>query len=422
MSEILRKRYDFLVSAPTRSDQPASEILDYVGELIDLSADLGHTRGAELAIEHCDRLKATGSLAAEEIPILHYFEANAWSVLWLMGTGSMADMWLWKDVAFENQIRRLRQARRSPAFRLLDSVRRSEILTNLANCLDTLGRFVEAIEIYDEALDICPDHGMARGNLGICLAHYGYMLLGLDHQAGCCSPSVFFVRAWTNLGGALNSQLDPKARAGFEAEWRRLDDIVRGPESEDTTMLDGDVPGETEEEKNYWEWCLFHRLCLNPLNDLDLYGDAAIDILLLPPVTDHTDRGTYVLDLFNEIKQDYATARFMLYEALNAKVPHFSDHNVALVNTLSYAAYSLPIEKARIAFRMAYSLFDKMAFLVSGYLDLKIRPERVNFRKLWFENEEQKNALKPYFDAPREPPPPRLIRAEQRSKRCGRRA
>jgi hypothetical protein len=199
------------------------------------------------------------------------------------------------------------------------------------------------------------------------------------------------------LGAALNTHLDPESAASFEAEWRRLDHLIRLPETAGSITLDGDTPGKSKKEKHYWDWCLVHRLCLNSLNDLDVYGEAATDILLLPPVIDESGRGAYVLNLFNEIKQGYVTARFMLYDGMTSKTPHFADHNVALVNTLSYAAHSLCLEKVRIAFRMAYSMFDKMAFLVNAYLELGIRPHRVNFRRLWFENEDQRNDVKPLF-------------------------
>ncbi|MDX5595492.1 LA2681 family HEPN domain-containing protein [Pseudovibrio sp. SPO723] len=40
---------------------------------------------------------------------------------------------------------------------------------------------------------------------------------------------------------------------------------------------------------------------------------------------------------------------------------HFSDKDVALYNTLDYPSYALAVEKARLAYRMEYSLFDKIA-------------------------------------------------------------
>jgi hypothetical protein len=56
---------------------------------------------------------------------------------------------------------------------------------------------------------------------------------------------------------------------------------------------------------------------------------------------------------------------------------------VRLYNTLDYPAYSLSVEKTRAAFRLAYSLFDKVAFFLNDYLQLGIDPGQVSFRGLW---------------------------------------
>ncbi len=80
---------------------------------------------------------------------------------------------------------------------------------------------------------------------------------------------------------------------------------------------------------------------------------------------------------FNQMKQEYASARWLLYEGLQEDRVHFSDHDVRLCNTLDYSCHSLTVEKTKIAFRMAYSLFDKIAFFLNGY-----RVEQERFRKM----------------------------------------
>jgi hypothetical protein len=69
------------------------------------------------------------------------------------------------------------------------------------------------------------------------------------------------------------------------------------------------------------------------------------------------------------------------------KVPHFSDKGVLLIDTLDCPAYSLAAEKVRLAFRAAYSIFDKIAFFLNAYLGLGIEPGQVVFRTLWYERD-----------------------------------
>jgi hypothetical protein len=85
----------------------------------------------------------------------------------------------------------------------------------------------------------------------------------------------------------------------------------------------------------------------------------------------------------------------LLYEGLTTKTTHFADRDVTLVDTLDFSAHSLCLEKTRLAFRTAYSILDKLAFLLNTYLALGVRPEKVNFRKLWHRNEDPRRGLKP---------------------------
>jgi len=90
-----------------------------------------------------------------------------------------------------------------------------------------------------------------------------------------------------------------------------------------------------------------------------------------------------VIGFFNQMKQEYASARFMLYEGLNSTRLHFSDRGVRLFDTLDYPAHSLATERVRAAYRIAYSLLDKVAFLVDHYWRLGKIADRINFKNVW---------------------------------------
>lgn len=70
----------------------------------------------------------------------------------------------------------LRRALGSPAFESLHVVRRCQILTNLANQLDTAGRFVESRQLWGRALSLQPVFWMARANRARGLMHYAHAL------------------------------------------------------------------------------------------------------------------------------------------------------------------------------------------------------------------------------------------------------
>jgi len=163
----------------------------------------------------------------------------------------------------------------------------------------------------------------------------------------------------------------------------------------------GDV-GRLKTERTYRRWCLEHRLFLCPLNDLGRHLAAVIDDLILPPLTEGLNERPDghlpppIVGFFSQMKQEYASARFMLFEGISSTQVHFSDRRVALTDTLDYPLYSLASERVRTAFRIAYSLLDKVAFLVDRYWNLGKRPDRVSFKNVWMV--ENKARLLPQFE------------------------
>jgi hypothetical protein len=78
-------------------------------------------------------------------------------------------------------------------------------------------------------------------------------------------------------------------------------------------------------------------------------------------------------------------------------VPHFSDRDVFLLTTEPRPSLSLAVEKVKTAYRVAYSIFDKVGFFINSYMELGIPEERVSFRRLW-RTDEKKPVLRKEFD------------------------
>ncbi len=54
------------------------------------------------------------------------------------------------------------------------------------------------------------------------------------------------------------------------------------------------------------------------------------------------------------------------------------------MDTLDYAVYSYSSEKIKIAYRVCYSVLDKIGYLLNEYLDLRIKSEKVTYRRIWY--------------------------------------
>ena len=127
-------------------------------------------------------------------------------------------------------------------------------------------------------------------------------------------------------------------------------------------------------EVSYRKWCLANHLFLNTLNDLPELNEAFMqDILQITSITTTIEQEDppFVFEMFNQIKEEYIYARYLLYEVINpiGKV-HLADKETHLEDTLNYSSYSIRIEKLKTAYRTLYSIFDRIAFLLNAYLKL----------------------------------------------------
>jgi LA2681-like HEPN len=86
---------------------------------------------------------------------------------------------------------------------------------------------------------------------------------------------------------------------------------------------------------------------------------------------------------FDQMKQEYVSARWLLYEGLTSKIPHFSDRDVLLGATDPRPSLSLAVEKVKSAYRTSYAIFDKIGFFLASYMKLGIPEKQITFRTLW---------------------------------------
>ncbi len=350
--------------------------LRLLGNLIDSSTELGKLDGLEKAF----RLAATISpdqVNAQQAFSLDYFVANAWSALGTLKRQETGQLLRWQNPEAEKEIFHLRRALSHDS--VTDKAILCPTLTNLGNALSHVGRHVEAIEYWDKALDLAPTFPMARGNRGIGLFRCAM------HVESERDRHALLRQAWLDLEAARGGA-ERHARPFFGDVLARIGKMA-SPPCLNGAFDPGSFPADcSEAERQYRTWCLERRLFLNPLNELGTHPVAASDTLHVPTMVVPLDADMRHLGLMNQLKQEYASARFFLYDGINGKGPHFSDKGVRLVNTLDYPSYSLAVEKAKAAFRMAYSILDKIGFFLNDYLGMKIARHEVSFRSIWFRN------------------------------------
>ncbi|MGB6009494.1 LA2681 family HEPN domain-containing protein [Castellaniella sp.] len=363
-----------------------AEALAHISELIDNSHDASFERGAKRALYLLDELSKR-KLAEKDSVLVEYFRANAWAAR--SHIVNTRQSWTWEAPERQAELLALSRASNHPGFTSLNKIRRCQILTNHANLLNLVGRSIDAVAVWDSALHIIPNFAMARGNRGNGLITYAGMVAD-DHARAILALHAFDSLHAATAKDALYDSVDSQAALSyFTNRATELTYAVNIDEVRKLQNLDRGNEGQSKAERAYRRWCLAHRLFLSPLNDLGPHLAAATDSLMLPPLIERFgDRPNEhlpppIIGLFNQMKQEYVSARFTLFEGMSSEQVHFSDRDVALMDTLDYPLYSLASERVRTAFRVAYSLLDKVAFLVDRYWNLGKVPGRVSFKNVW---------------------------------------
>jgi tetratricopeptide (TPR) repeat protein len=268
-----------------------------------------------------------------------------------------------------------------------------QIYVNLANCLDKKGRVIDALDYYEEVLKLKPNFAMALGNKGRVLADYS--IISGEYQ------SAFLREAYYLISQALKLRVLPVSTCQyFEELLKYIDSLFSDKE---TLKNPPKYPGYTIQsgskiEESLIKFCLKNKLYLNICNFCQKCNVAIGDSLYIkemrtPLGKDFSD------DIFlklsghlNQIKQDFITARFLLflsrYKELNLK---FVDKHVKIIDTLDYRMYNIYIELAKTSFRVFYDVLDKIAYFINDYLNLSVPDEKISFSKIWYCNIKKEN-------------------------------
>jgi hypothetical protein len=360
-----------------------AEQIESIGLLVDVSGDLRQIEGIKRAIDLCTTLVA-GNLSREQKGLLHYFCANAWNHQRRILQIPASD---WEQPALEQEILQLRLA--LSLSEGMSQIRRYQILTNLGNVLSDTWRCVDAIQSYNAAIALDSHLGMAVANRASTLRFYADLLWTTHDRL------VLTQTAFRDLRRALRLPLEGDTKANIKQAIRSLEADVNSTVLRGTHDLEKGDLGRSKAEQHYRRWCLKHGLFLNATNDLGPFSAAASDPLLLPGVETPVEGGPKFIGFFNAMKQEFVAGRWNLFFGLFAEKVHFADKRVRLANTLDYPAYSLSSEQLKTAFRVAYSLFDKVSYFINDYLALGIPQNKVTFRTIW--TDAKTKQLRPEF-------------------------
>lgn len=261
-----------------------------------------------------------------------------------------------------------------------------ECLINLANIYSHLWRFIKSVELYDIVINKGYENQLAYGNIWLAIYYYWSYLYDEWHQ------KYFAYFSFKYLEKSLKfTTTDVNAYNKFQNYYNNLIKSGINEVKYDDLNLEKHNLWKTKSEKEYRKWCIENKLFLNDFNDLWNYNIWWNDIIHLPNMITKIDEENYFISLYNQIKQEYISSRYFLYEWIKwIWKTHFSDKESLLINTLDYPRYSINIERIKTSYKTLYSIFDKVAYFLNKYFELWLDNDSVDFRTVWYTNKYEK--------------------------------
>ena len=278
---------------------------------------------------------------------------------------------------------------------------RSRIETNLANWLSSQGRAFCCIPHWSTAieLDTNPVAIINKAENELFIAdhlydsshiryHYyqAYSLIKLGQE------NLNLLHSEQKVAYAENGKfLDFKA--WFEANYK---------DSDFEHLQSFKEKVDSKQQFNYLKWCGDNTLFLNDLNDISGSEIVYQDIFTLPSFVQEVNSSLamhedYVYHgNFDEIKNEYCYARYLIFTA--QKIPneqeHFFNKTYPHIDDMSHSLTNLKSSHYKSAFRTLYSIFDKIAYFLNSFLDLRDVDSKVYFHNIF--GELKNDTLKPY--------------------------
>ncbi len=252
--------------------------------------------------------------------------------------------------------------------------------TEYGNAMDSVGRFVEAVDAYDNALKINPSMGLSLGNKAIAIMHTAPFSNGFSHR--------FYLEAKRLLENALKNQIYPAGRESFELNLKWIVDLINNHGEMLPEDIDPLIPT-NEFHKFLCKFSAKHRLFLNIVTlleqeDKEVFGDPIFIDRMSIPIDDASRADRYVTFL-NEIKQDYVLGRYFLVQSQQQSANlDIVDEGVSLFYPFDYSLHSVYVQLLKAAMKQAISVLDKVAYFIYDYCKMSsIKPKQVSFKKLF---------------------------------------
>jgi len=263
---------------------------------------------------------------------------------------------------------------------------KKQLYVNYGNCLDYLGRGVEALNAYDSAIKIDKNFSMAIGNRAKALCFFA--------DISRKYRDAIYIQAYQEIKSIINKQDliqmgGISAKKAFENELKKIESLTKNKKDLAKNLKHPKYNTEklSEFEKAYLDFCTKEKLFLNFHIHDNQCEASVIDPIFIAQIIKIGDDEIYYqyAKYINQIKEDYATARLLLVQS-QFKREDFDNisRKTTFVNTLDYAQFNLYSGLLKSAFKEAYNILDKIAVFINDYYQLGLQEDRIYFTSIWY--------------------------------------
>ena len=265
---------------------------------------------------------------------------------------------------------------------------KKQVFVNYGNCLGALGRGVEALNAYNNAIKIDKKFSMAIGNRAKALRFFadisGQYRGAIYLEAYQAIKSIIDNQDLIAIGGL-------GAKKSFKNELQKIESLFKD-KKDLTKKLEHSKYSTTklsEFEKFYLDFCAKENLFLNFHIHDSQCKSAITDPIFISLITKIEDNDTFyqLAKYINQIKEDYAIARLLLVQSQFKREDFDSiSRRTTFVNTLDYSQFNLYFGLLKSAFKEAYNILDKIAVFINDYYKLELLEDKIYFTSIWYCN------------------------------------
>lgn len=248
---------------------------------------------------------------------------------------------------------------------------KTQVLVNYGNCLSQVGRFIEAIECYQKALEADPTNGMAAGNLGIELEHAAKMTGRYRHEYIALAYDLLIRVFGPDMHLDYGSM---PAIQSFQLARKRLQHFIDFHKEPILPPEPFEIRQVGKMQKEYIQFCRDNGLFLN-----SWVGDKTLS----PGITDDVSYGHIVtpvednhlvpelFKILNEIKESFTTARYLYFlSQKDSKVLNNISGMTFYYGMDSHEVKSLYTGLCKTAYARAFDVLDKIARIINVYFHI----------------------------------------------------